>query len=560
MIRRLVVVTLSLIACHMQAPLLHAESDSAGLIPPSVAQQYGLERAWFTQTRVSPLRGETPYLHLHVSQTRSQTICRVTDQHGQVYDFSERHLDLFGKPLGVEGAQKAAAEKVRLLSELNGISATVEQQVVPDITLYISSSGGVVQAADAETGRIRWTLPVGRSDYYTTELAANDEVVGLINGQDLYILHAADGTLVDKRRVVGGAPAAGPALLGTKLFVPTLSGQLHSYQFGPGEPRWPGIYRSKGTVRFAPTSVGSYVMWPTDAGIITAIDPSRFGARFRLQLGDPIAGPLVFAPPTQVLTVTTSGYLYSFDVRTGGIMWRYSTGDATAEPASVVDDTVYVVSAHAGMRAVTTATGEEKWWAQGVKHFVAATKDRVCVTTGANVLTVLDAQNGKVLAAIPLHPKDRAFVNNQTDRIYIGTETGLMQCLHMLGAHWPTIHVTGAEVAAAAAAQAQGNVLQQSGSKTEAEGAKKAAPADPFATGPAAGADPFGGKPAAEKEPPADEEPAKKEPPADEGPAEKEPATGKKPATEPEANPFEDGSGDGAEKPAAEADGDSSDQ
>lgn len=534
MIRRLVVVTLTLIACYAQVPRLYADPDTAGLIPESAAEQCGLERVWFTQTRVLPVRGETPYLRLHVSLTKSQTIAQVTDEHGQKYNFSERNLNTFGEPLGVEGAKQAANEKVRLL-KLNGVDATIDTQVVPDITLYISGSGGMVQAVDAETGRMLWSTPVGHSDYFTTSLAATDEFVALVNGQQLYLLSTDDGSVLDQRRVTGGVPAAGPAVLGKMVFIPTLSGQLHVYKFGPKAPHWPSVYRSKGVVHFPPTAVGAFIMWPTDTGTITAIDPARAGAQFRLQLDDPIAGPLVYAPPRQIMAVTQAGYLYSFDAVTGGIMWRYSSGNMTAEPASVVNDTVFVVSREAGMRAVATATGQEKWWARDINHFIAATKDRVYASTRENVLTVLDAQTGKIVAEIPLRPKDRAFVNNQTDRLYIGTQTGLIQCLRPLDAYWPTVHVTGAELAAEEAAETEGQKEKKSGAKQPADDGAK--PADPFAPGGGDNADPFGGKPAPGPEP-----------------AKKEPAAGQKPA--PNANPFEPGGGDAKSKPAADADAD----
>ena len=35
-----------------------------------------------------------------------------------------------------------------------------------------------------------------------------------------------------------------------------------------------------------------------------------------------------------------------------------------------------------------------------------------------------------------------SFTNNQTDRIYIATRDGALQCLHELGADLPTLHVS----------------------------------------------------------------------------------------------------------------------
>ncbi len=526
MIRRVVVVALLSFTCLALTltPLLAADPDRGGLISHSVAQQHGLERAWFTQASVFPQRGETANLRLHVNVNKTQTISRVTDQHGRSTVFSERHLDNFGQLLGVAGAEKAAAEKVRLLG-LEGIQATVDQQVVPDTTLYMSSSSGMVQALDAETGRLLWSTPVGRPDYATTEMATTDDLVALVNGQHIYILQAADGTLVGERRVAGGAPAAGPAMVGTRLFVPTLSGQLHAYRFGPGEPGWPDVYPARGSVRFAPTAIGNHVMWATNAGIVTSIIPGQPGARYRLQLEAAIAGPLVYAPPAHMLTVTDTGFLYCFDVLTGSIVWRFSTGDATAEPASVVRDTVYLVSRHAGMRAVDAATGQEKWWARGVRHFVAATKDRVYAATGNNVMLVIDGRTGKTLSQFAMRPTDRLFVNNQTDRIYVGTQSGLIQCLRERDAFWPTVHVTGAEMAAVEAAA---DAAARPGAKQPGDAASQpedAQPVDPFRRAPA-DADPFA-KPA---------------------------ATGQPPAAAPARNPFEDDEESDQAAPPEEAD------
>ncbi|NLX57412.1 MAG: PQQ-binding-like beta-propeller repeat protein [Planctomycetaceae bacterium] len=500
MIRRVVVVALLSFTCLAWTPLLAAESDRGGLISQSVAQQHGLERAWFTQASVLPQRGEVANLRLHVNLNKAQTIFRVTDQHGRNTVFSERHLDNFGQALGVAGAEKAAAEKVRLLG-LEGIQASVDQQVVPDATLYMSSSSGMVQALDAETGRLLWSTQVGRPDYVTTEMATTDDLVALVNGQHIYVLQAADGALANERRVAGGAPAAGPAMVGTRLFVPTLSGQLHAYRFGPDDPGWPEVYPARGSVRFAPTAIGNHVMWATNAGVVTSIIPGKPGVRYRLQFDTAIAGPLVYAPPTHMLTVTDTGFLYCFDVLTSGLVWRFSSGDATAEPASVVRDTVYLVSRHAGMRAVDAATGQEKWWARGVRHFVAATKDRVYATSGNNVMMVINGSTGKTLSQFPMPPTNRLFVNNQTDRIYVSTESGLIQCLRERDAYWPTVHVTGAEMAAAeAAAEAatRPGAKQPEAAEPQPEDAQ---PFDPFRRE-TDDADPFA-KPAATGQPPA---------------------------------------------------------
>ena len=100
--------------------------------------------------------------------------------------------------------------------------------------------------------------------------------------------------------------------------------------------------------------------------------------------------------------------------------------------------------------------GEQKWTAPTIKQFVSATKTKVYAVNAAGNLAILDIQNGGLLGELALNPTDRVFVNNQTDRIYVGTRTGIVQCLRESSAIWPTIHVTGLELAPGASERGYG--------------------------------------------------------------------------------------------------------
>ena len=518
MIRRLLFISLVSFSVCLSGIAAAAERIDAELIPSHDARQVGLERMWFTQLDGSPAPGASGNLQLLVSLDQSQTICLVTDQNGVKYSFSERNLDTFGQPLGAEGAAKAAAEQVRLLKARDGLDATVETQKVPDVRIIATTTRGVVHSIDAESGRLLWKTPVGNSTYPTTAAAANDKWVAVVNGQRLYMLQTSDGSIVAERRFSTSVPSANPALTGDTAFVPMLSGQLIAYGFGPGAPSWPNVYYAQGAVLFPPTAIGKRVLWATEKGIVTAASAGKPTIDYRVRLDDPIAGPIVYLPPDKMLVVTTSGYLYCMDYRSGALQWRYSSGDRTAQPASVVDTMAYLISREAGMQAVSTDIGEQKWWSPTIKQFAAATKTKVYTVNAAGRLAILDIQNGSLLGELNLNLTDRVFVNNQTDRVYIGTRTGIVQCLRETAAYWPTIHTTGAE-----AVPARAEVAPVEGA--EGAPADAAQPDDPFAN-PGAGA-----KPAAEAKPAAGK-------PADEDPFGDKPADA--PAEKPKSNPFED--------------------
>jgi hypothetical protein len=146
---------------------------------------------------------------------------------------------------------------------------------------------------------------------------------------------------------------------------------------------------------------------------------------------------------------------------------------------------------------------------------LAASKDRVYCLTVTGRLAILDAKTGGRIALMGPNQLDVFFSNTLTDRILVGTATGVVQCLHEVELQWPLVHVNLAE-----AEQKRRPEIKQEGLDAKTKpAAKPAAPkpaadaADPFGGGgakpaaagakpAAAGADPFGGgaapKPAAD--------------------------------------------------------------
>ena len=88
-------------------------------------------------------------------------------------------------------------------------------------------------------------------------------------------------------------------------------------------------------------------------------------------------------------------------------------------------------------------TGQRIWPSsfEQARKFVAATADHVYCTTDFGQMVALDAKTGRQVSEIPLNLNDRVFANNKTDRIYIATPDGALQCLHEIGANLPTLHV-----------------------------------------------------------------------------------------------------------------------
>jgi len=473
------------------APSLQAQMTMrSGLVSPAAASRFGLERAWFTQVELDRARGRIAHMTLHVSSTDAYTVFEV-NYDGGVSSFTERDLDRFGDPLGKEGAQKLAQRRVAVLNKTKR-NPQLTTQVIPEITLYVMTDRGVVHAIDAETGRTRWTSAVGSPTHPSEAPGAHDRYVAVVNGSTLYVLSKDDGRVLWQRQA-NGAPGAGPAVTDRYVFVPMVNGAIESYQLKDHrQPPW--IFRSHGRAVIQPVYTGSNIAWPTDRGDLYVCEGNQHNIRYRLETNDAIVARASLLPPTRLLTASIDGYVYCLHENSGTIKWRFSTGEPISLSPIVVGDAVFVITDDHSMFRVSAALGEEQWWIPGMTSFVAAGPTRLYCINTAGRLAVVDASSGSLIGSLATETLDLTFVNQQTDRIIIGTRGGVVQCLREIQQKWPLIRVDMAEKEAEVKPRPKKP-------KAVAQPADKPAGGDPFGAGPAKDENPFGTPPAKDDDP-----------------------------------------------------------
>jgi len=479
-------------------PTIATAQPVGRLIGPEEIRQQGLERMWFTQIDLDRARGRLAGLHQHVSATEAQTIYEILFD-GRRYVFSQRDRDAFGQMIGVEGAKLKADEKLAqikgdLIAAGKGDTAApaIEMRIVPEITLYASSERGLVHAIDGETGRTRWSTSVGTSRYPTTEPAANDQYVAVLNGSTLYVLKADDGSIV-WTRIVAGAPGAGPAMTEDFVFVPMLGGAVETYLLE--EPRRPAaVYKSFGRAMVQPVTSPNSVAWPTDRGNLYVSFANQPTMRFRLEARDRINAAPSFLGPDKIFAASMDGYVYCLNEGKGNVVWRFTTGDSISRTPVGLGDAVYAITDGGTLYCIGAGDGVERWLTTGISGYLAGNDERIYCSDLAGNLAVVDVKTGSRLGSIAAGALDLKFLNTQTDRIIVGSSTGLLQCLRETRLRWPVVH---------AAAETKKKVPQL---KKPVNTGPAAAPAggapavdpfaapgavDPFAAPPAAAVDPF---------------------------------------------------------------------
>jgi len=546
MFQRMIFSALFVAAATINMPVWAQVVSSMGLFSPSIAQKHGLTRAWHTQIELDRARGEISALSQHVSSTRVRTVWQVV-QDGQRYDFEETVLDAFGKPIGAIGATNRAAERILnivdeirvkmpagmdeaaltateqaakqvlqniadhrnqqkasrepLVVDIDGIASallrraeatpdgipTFVKLVIPEVALYVATSQGVVHALDAETGRTRWALPIGRPNHPSFAPAANDEVVCVVNGSVLYVVDSENGELIWKRQMKG-VPGAAPAVTHDMVYVPLVKESVEAYRLFKLDERyqWPITFMSTGRGLIRPTTTSGSVCWPTDRGYFYVADSVQAKPRFRLEANNTIVAPASYLANNKLIVASIDGYVYCVQEYSGQLLWRFSTGQPISHMPIALGDEVYVIIDDGGMFRVSGETGEEIWWTPEIRGFTAASDTRLYCTDHIGRTVIVDRESGGRLATIPTLDLDLKVVNWQTDRLYVGTKSGVIQCLHETQLDKPLFHVNVEIVK-----QAPAEEIKDKG-KGEMDDAKPMDPDNPFGGG---GGDdnPFGG-------------------------------------------------------------------
>ena len=130
--------------------------------------------------------------------------------------------------------------------------------------------------------------------------------------------------------------------------------------------------------------------------------------------------------------------------------------------------------------------GQEQWWAPRIRELVSASKTRLYCLGDTGRVIIFDMATGGRLGALSAELLDIRMVNYQTDRIVLGSSTGVIQCFREVGAEWPTIREGGLEEKSADEAAADAEAAPAA----DAEPAPAPAVADPFGA--------FGAEPAAD--------------------------------------------------------------
>jgi outer membrane protein assembly factor BamB len=316
----------------------------------------------------------------------------------------------------------------------------VAQLTLDKDLLLVLTDQAIVHAMDADTGATRWVTQFGNPNFASLGPAANDQYVAVVNGSTLYLIDRITGTVTGEQPL-GGGPGGGPALSATYAFAPLISGVIKGFaleDFNTSGADW--AYPCVGRPLTQPGVSDESIFWPTDRGFLYVAMAPKPQMRFRLETQDEIIATPGYRKPF-IFVGSLDGYVYAVHETTGAQAWKHSVGDDVPVAPAAIEDHVFVCSQAPRMHCLSAADGEELWQAARVERFVAASPERVYGMDRWSNLYILDRASGAQRARISFRGSTMPLVNQQTDRLYLASPLGLVQCLHEIGIDEPIRYI-----------------------------------------------------------------------------------------------------------------------
>ena len=145
---------------------------------------------------------------------------------------------------------------------------------------------------------------------------------------------------------------------------------------------------------------------------------------------------------SRFLTVvgSASGIVFAYDSKTMETRWWQSVGSPINNRITAVKDRIYVPCLDGSLCCLESQQGNVLWRSPGIDSFIAASPDWLYVKNTSGELVAVNPQNGAQTTLFSLKAYKDVYYNNENDRIYLITGSGLIQCLHETGREQPVRH------------------------------------------------------------------------------------------------------------------------
>jgi len=487
------------------------------LLSPEAADRLGMVESWHRQTGTVGGASSIVDMQIWVEHTKEREyieVVRAVTVGKQVTDadvlrrIATDSKNEYGVELGAKEANRLANLDVLKLKR-RGIEAVARSNKVKQVRLYMLGSDGGLWAYDAETGEVLWYVRLGKPKLGYGTLGISDQYVTVINGTTMYRViadeRAAENSVMPAGRPIApvrldNIPLIGAVNTSDYVIIPNTRNGLECYNYEdePGQPALE-IFHGQALAKPSRFPTSSLIGWATDQGKMYVMETEgKPTTLFRLQIDGNADGGVAAASDGRFFLGSTAGRVYGVKAtRSGEVLWNRSFGEPFYQAPFVTGDSVLIASSYGNLYSLGQTDGIPNWASPvpNIDSIFAQAGPYYFGRTTAGLLTILSPESGQTISTGGSVFVDRIVSNPETDRIYLVSGGGTVQCLRPAGAEMPTFYRDLAAPTAAAGSKEKMKPAEKPASNPfgvaeDSEMAEPAGAADPFGAAP--GADPFG--------------------------------------------------------------------
>jgi outer membrane protein assembly factor BamB len=495
------------------------------LMPPRVMQQLGLTQAWARPVNVPVGAQSIADQQLFVHQQNPHEYVEVVmvppenqagDDASASDDGSESQqpqgkvlvriptdrIGADGRPIGRKEAERFAGNEIRRLKR-RGIKAEINVRTVPRVCLYTIGTDGTLECRDAESGEPQWMVGVGDRRLTYSNIGVDEDYLTIINGSNLIQIEAATGEVMAEVRIKG-VPFFGAINAGDFTMIPLSGGGVEGYPLrDPTLDPFSEIVAGNALAMPTKAPDSSRTAWGTDRGFVYVMEMQGSpSVQFRLNTDGIVSGRLASATGDRFFFGSESGQVYGLRAtRSGKVLWSTPVGEPFYNAPMVVGGQLLIRSTNGNLYSMAVESGVMTWErpTPNMGDLIASFDGRLYATSLSGALAVIDVETGTRIGTFSEVRPERLLVNNLTDRLYLVSERGDVQCLKLADSDLPKFNiqpdVESAQEEMSAGPKKEPETTPFGPAGGDPFGAGGADPfgaggADPFGAG---GADPFGG-------------------------------------------------------------------
>ncbi len=467
-----------LIGCPLATGSLLAFAND-GVLSEASIERAGLTVDWLTQLDIGA-RSKIVNLQLQVNEDKT-TRYYLVEYDGRVERISQYELDAFGKPRGIEGAEAYANVRKEVIeAELaaqgrGDVAVTVNAISLPQVTIYAVDGRGKAIAVDADTGQQLWAMNVGDRRNPCFGIGTSKNHVAVAVGTNVFCLSAENGKLLWSQQCEN-APAAPPAVGQNQIYIPLITGRLQVFDID-NEGIYPKSYVSYGNSVAKPLVTDRTVSWATSDGYysVAPVDPKEGrSVKYHLHSGGSFDSGAAYHDGVFYVN-SVEGSVFAINEIKGSLNWEYPTGDRIITPPFIAGNALFIITTDNNLFKLDIKTGRlADGWAKpvaGISQFVGLSDGKIFALNRLGELIAIDSAGGAVMHRIASRPLTLVIPNTLSDRLYVGSERGLLQCIREQTNPFPHYDTGGSSQVAADGAAKQDDQTQPPAAKD-----------DPFAT------------------------------------------------------------------------------